>query len=101
MFQNTLALLLSGALAQAPAIPVPAPGGALPSSEAPAADKRFVTEETELLRWPDATVVSATVNAGDEVEILARGDGGLVRVRRGMDFGWIQESRLAESAPAP
>ena len=38
------------------------------------------------------------------MEIVARGDGGLVRVRRGTDFGWVPESNLSltpvERAPA-
>lgn len=93
-------LLVVGALAQTPALP-----GltlSLPPADAVAegSEQRALLEKVSALRWPGAAQVSLELEAGDEVEIVARGEGGLVRVRRGTDFGWVDEARLGP-APTP
>jgi len=104
----SLSLLLSTALAQAPAAPtaplsVPA---ALPTLkvDAPALDparQREALEDAVLLRWPDGKETSLELKKGDAVELVAAGDSGLVRVRKGTDFGWIDASKLGPVSAAP
>ena len=62
-------------------------------------DKRFVTSDVKLLRYPDATEVSANVKKGAKVEVVVVGET-LIRVRSGRDFGWIPSELLSEEAPA-
>jgi hypothetical protein len=64
-----------------------------------AGDFRYTTVEVKLLRYADATEVSATVKKGEKVEIVVAG-GPLIRVRSGRDFGWVPGELLSEDAPA-
>lgn len=62
-------------------------------------DKRYVNNETKLLRYPDAVEVSATVKKGARVEVVAVGKT-LIRIRSGRDFGWVPPDVLSETEPA-
>lgn len=58
-------------------------------------DTRYVTSTTVMKRWPDGAETSASLDAGDRVEIVTQ-RGGLVRVRSGTDFGWVSPATLSE-----
>lgn len=63
------------------------------------AETRWAAADAEGVRWPDATVVSVKLATGDEVEVLAT-DGDKVRVRKGVEFGWVAAASLTTVAPA-
>lgn len=98
-------LLSPGALAQSPPPAAPAPVSL--ELNAPVADpsrQREALEDVTLLRWADSKETSVDLKKGDAVEIVATGDNGLVRVRKGTDFGWIDASKLGpvtSTPPAP
>ena len=100
-------LLSPPALAQAPTPALPATTEPAPPAikvETPAVDpakQREALEDATLLRWPDSKETSLELKKGDTVEIVATGDNGLVRVRKGTDFGWIDASKLGPVAPIP
>lgn len=62
------------------------------------AETRWATADAEGVRWPDATVVSVKLASGDEVEVLAT-EGDKVRVRKGVEFGWVAAASLTTVAP--
>lgn len=98
-------LLLSSLLSPAFAQPAPAAGGGLPAmvdalQASEGLPKRAALESITLQRWPGGAETTITLEVGDEVEIVARGDGGLVRVRKGTDFGWVAEAKLGPVAAA-
>ena len=98
----SLLLLLTTAFAQAPTEPV---DGALPALtlSAPAATTaytRYLTEPVTLVRWLGADATSGALAQGDAVEIVTTSADGMVRIRRGTDFGWVKASVLTETAPA-
>lgn len=62
------------------------------------ADSLYTTEATSGVRWPGSTQVTLELAKGDEVEVLLH-DGGLVRVRKGGDFGWVAEGKLTGAKP--
>jgi len=63
------------------------------------AEDAWLTSDADLVRWPDgeAIVVKSLVE-GAKVEIVTE-DEVLVRVRSGIDFGWIPASMLTEEEP--
>ena len=63
------------------------------------AEDRWATEDVQGHRWPDSTVVTVKLSANEQVEVLVV-DGPLARVRKGADFGWVEVSKLATTAPA-
>lgn len=63
------------------------------------AETLWAASAAEGARWPDAAVVTVRLEPGDEVEVLARKDD-KVRVRKGVDFGWVAATALTAVAPA-
>lgn len=93
-------LFLSFAPARAAGPSIPDLMAALAQGDA--LEKRAALEDLTLIRWPGAKLSSGTLAKGDEVQILARGAGGMVRVRKGTDFGWVAEAKLGPVAtPTP
>ena len=91
MFCRTLALALLSAFTL--------------SSAALAQDLRegstvFTTEAVDLLRFPDAALTLTTLEPGAKLEILLV-DGALVRVRKGVDIGWLPVAKVSATPPAP
>lgn len=99
MFTSLLLLLLSVGHAQAPSIDLSSLLNTSATAEAPAApaspNTRYASADVPLVRWLGAQPSSGALKQGDTVEIVARADGGLVRVRRGTDFGWVPEASLS------
>ena len=62
-----------------------------------AAEDLEVVADSEAKRWLDSEVVSLSLTAGDVVQVVYRIDG-MVRVRKGSDFGWVREDRLKARA---
>ena len=50
-------------------------------------------------RWPGEKGISLALQAGDEVEVVAR-EGTLVRVRKGTEYGWVDQGALTPVASA-
>lgn len=96
-----LLVLVSFALAQAPAAP-PAPtlAPAIGLTANPIVETHWLSRAEPLLRWPGAQAVIATLDAGAEVTVVLR-DGDQVRVRHGLDFGWVPAEALLAAPPAP
>ncbi len=63
------------------------------------AEDAWLLADVELLRWSDATHVSAKLDRGAQVEVLVR-DAKLARVRQGGDFGWVQLALLSATEVA-
>lgn len=108
MFTSLLILLLSVGHAQGPTIDLSKllANSATNVTEvaAPASpNTRYASADVSMVRWVGQPASSGTLKQGDTVEIVVRGDGGLVRVRRGTDFGWVPEASLSSTpvAPAP
>lgn len=109
MLTALLFLLCSAGFAQAPTLDLGALLNAQSTSQAAPVTEglpgaRYASADMNLVRWPGQEASSGELKQGDTVEIVARGDGGLVRVRRGTDFGWVPEASLSmtpvERAPA-
>lgn len=108
MLNALLLLLCSSAFAQAPTLDLSSLFNAAATEAAAtgptSASMRYASADVNLVRWAGQGASSGALKKGDMVEIVARGDGGLVRVRRGTDFGWVAESTLSatpvEAAPA-
>jgi hypothetical protein len=64
------------------------------------AEDAWTTRDAPALRWPDAEKVSLQLEAGDKVTVVYRADG-LVRVRKGSEFGWVPEDALTAQDPTP
>lgn len=64
------------------------------------AEDAWTTEGADALRWPDAETISLVLEAGDQVTVVYRADG-MVRVRKGGEFGWIPEATLTDLDPSP
>lgn len=62
------------------------------------AETLWAASAAEGVRWPEVTAVSVSLQPGDEVEVLAR-QGDLVRVRKGVNYGWVQAGTLTDVAP--
>lgn len=62
------------------------------------AETLWAATAAEGVRWPEATAVSVSLQPGDEVEVLAR-QAGLVRVRKGVNFGWVKPDALTDVEP--
>jgi hypothetical protein len=60
---------------------------------------RWTTTTVKLQRWQDAPIVAAELEPNTRVEVLFE-EGPLVRVRRGMDFGWVAKDALTDVPPA-
>ena len=57
------------------------------------------TQATSGVRWPGEKGVSVTLKEGEEVEVVAENaEKGLVRVRKGTDFGWVDATMLTAQA---
>jgi hypothetical protein len=50
-------------------------------------------------RWPGEKGISLALQAGDEVEVIAR-EGAFVRVRKGTEYGWADSGALQTTAAA-
>jgi hypothetical protein len=85
MFCRTLALALLSALTLSSAALAQALGEG---------STVFTTEAVDLLRFPDAALTLTTL------EILLV-DGALVRVRKGVDIGWLPVAKVSATPPAP
>ena len=59
---------------------------------------RWVAEPVSATRWPDVTVTTIELRAGDEVELVLT-DGAKARVRKGADFGWVNAAALVATPP--
>ncbi len=64
------------------------------------AEQAWTTGELEAKRWPDAELVSLTLEAGEQVTVVYKAEG-LVRVRKGTSFGWVPEAALTDQDPNP
>ncbi len=64
------------------------------------AEDAWILEDIEALRWPDAEQVSVVLEPGDKVTVVYKADG-MVRVRKGAEFGWVPEAKLGDSDPSP
>lgn len=62
------------------------------------AETLWVSSPTDGVRWADNKAVSLHLQAGDEVEVVYR-DGAKVRVRKGVEFGWVDASALTSVQP--
>lgn len=62
------------------------------------AETLWATEAVEGVRWPGATIATVHLVPGDAVDVLVR-DGGLVRVKRGLEFGWVPAEKLSAEEP--
>jgi len=63
------------------------------------AEDAWLTSDADLVRWPDGEpIVVKSLVEGAKVEIVME-DEVLVRVRSGIDFGWIPASMLTEEKP--
>jgi hypothetical protein len=64
------------------------------------AEDAWTTQGADALRWPDAEKISLVLEAGDQVTVVYRADG-MVRVRKGGEFGWVPEDTLTDADPTP
>ncbi len=64
------------------------------------AEDAWATRDAQALRWPDAEQTSLDLESGDKVTVVYRADG-MVRVRKGADFGWVPEDALTDQDPTP
>jgi hypothetical protein len=65
------------------------------------AEDAWVVNATELVRWPETVTPNAPVRSlevNDKVEVVLR-DGAQVRVRKGIDFGWVPATALTDKEP--
>ena len=62
------------------------------------AEDAWVIEPQQALRWPDAELVSLTLEAADQVVVVYRLES-LTRVRKGADYGWVPDTALAAVNP--
>ena len=100
MLTALLFLLCSSGFAAGPTLDLSslmnqAAAQAAPVAEAGSPNARYAIADIGLVRWQGQAASSGDLKQGDTVEIVARGEGGLVRVRRGTDFGWVPESNLS------
>jgi hypothetical protein len=58
----------------------------------------WATESLKPLRWPGSTVTVTEVAQDERVEVVLV-DGGLVRIRKNLDFGWVPAASLTASDP--
>ncbi|MDP6932684.1 MAG: hypothetical protein QGG40_07190 [Myxococcota bacterium] len=63
-------------------------------------ESAWTVMSVELLRWPDSDQVVATVDLGTKVDVLVW-DEQTVRVRSGVNFGWVARDQLTLDAPEP
>lgn len=100
-----LQICFAGPPAGLPQLSLGSPDSALfelPSSP----NTRYVIDATGTARWPDVPVDPADPAAtkgpdlkkDERVEVVAH-QGALARVRRGTDFGWLNDSALTAVAP--
>jgi hypothetical protein len=64
------------------------------------AESLQATQPVACTRWPGEKGISLALQPGDEVEVVAR-EGTRVRVRKGTEYGWAEESALTPVAAAP
>lgn len=88
-------ILLATALAQ------PVPDLRLSAAPAAPSGSHVLAREVPLARWSDRPdVVVATLPAGTELSLVLT-QGQLVRVRHGIDFGWVPLDALQAIEVAP
>lgn len=65
------------------------------------AEDAWLTDPVDMVRWPDGEAVTVkTLTSGAKVEILVQDEGAeLVRVRSGIDFGWVPADTLTTEQP--
>ncbi len=69
-----------------------------PPAAAPSTTHVWVETVTPLLRWPDAELSVGDTALYEKLEIVTRKDD-MIRVRRGMTFGWLPADTVSAQAP--
>jgi hypothetical protein len=70
------------------------------SSGAPGPRAVWAKAALKGMRWPDATLVTFSVEPGTRLEVIAV-EGDLLRVREGVRFGWVKAAEVQDTAPEP
>ena len=96
----TLARLLAALLFAAPVVLASPEASAqsMTAADLAVGTNVFVSENLELLRFPDGATKGLPVTPADQLEVMAvKGD--LVRLRKGVDMGWAPIAKITR-APA-
>ncbi len=64
------------------------------------AEDAWALRDAQALRWPDAEQISVELDQGEKVTVVYRDDG-MVRVRKGAEFGWVPADALGDQDPKP